>query len=952
MLESAISKIVGGILTKAIIGKIEAYLSTQYRLSIREDLFDIDKYLNGAIYEAVYFLRKERLDNHLRGLKTKIKTIRVKSLEKVDDPAEFLYDTAKHPAVLLIKALLTDELHKQESLKERFLKEYNHRVIRTIILYFGSEKSFDIHKTRLRNHLDITITEDRYLRSYLDPVIGLFGNTNIAYEHIYGFAISSFEDQQALTKRATSKLRVEGLIEKYFEKLGDSYHGNILFLVAEFGKGKTVFLEHMMSECAEQHLKDSQFYFPIYFDMRDFFLKKYNPDDPYGIINSYMKVDKLLNLDNEYFRKKNKFIFIDSLDELISHRDFDDLEKCLDSILRINRIDPAENRKTRIIVASRPLGSELNKLFEKYNVGNQSEFYAIYFSAFQKAQFNRWLYKAVSASKTKTHGGIAQKIIEAGANIHPSNFDRAGVDITQYFEGLRKEDLRPLFAFLIYRLIVVGIEISNWGRLEVYLQFLNYISGGAKMTEKAFPNLQQRKNLQLVAAAWNIYNSGHQLNNETVAKLQDNLTFNVKGSFPKDSLYHYENSNNGQRINFQHESFAEILVAEYVVSRLLRAVKFNSPIEEFRKDLLIGEPTNESYYFIFNILELLYKSIEDRSNRALLVPCVHEICRESKRSVNDPVKEVVSHWPINRDLMINAIDYCRNVWNSAENYVMSESEGLKNSLSSLIHIKSDAQKVEFNVDKLLVLVVSTRLVELLNYPLNPSEKFTSHIQSLQNFEHKHVHRELRSVKKSLFKRFSDIKVADHQYLYDDFRYRVFSKKGLKNIKFYRCDLKNVSFLFCRFDQVSIEDCRLDGAHFLLDDKDTIVAKNISPDFVLKNCEFTTDITVNFDFQLFAKISGEINLHKRPPKDVPYEKRMESLFYRLESQVEALKDQAVLEKVAALLSSPYSLLIGLFNYSVTDIVSFWTFESKSDKQYFTKVLSEIHADFGSDPGIAS
>ena len=194
----------------------------------------------------------------------------------------------------------------------------------------------------------------------------------------------------------------QSLVESYFEIDSTSSLKKILFAVADFGKGKTIFLRQYASRLAKKYVETHEGYIPIYFNLRNF--NKYSSDGTYGVIADYLLCEYGIRIEDEYYKKNNYIFLLDSLDEsgeLGKHY----IDKVIQSIKNIQNIDKELKRQNRIVITSRPFPDGLSyhlKAHEPFEIIDKEkncvpQYISIY--GFKTEQFNHWLDSSLSSAQ-------------------------------------------------------------------------------------------------------------------------------------------------------------------------------------------------------------------------------------------------------------------------------------------------------------------------------------------------------------------------------------------------------------------------------------------------------------------------------------------------------------------------------------------------------------------------
>jgi hypothetical protein len=186
------------------------------------------------------------------------------------------------------------------------------------------------------------------------------------------------------------------------------------------------------------------------------------------------------------YNKSKKYLFlIDSLDEsgeLTQHS----IDNVINSIEKIQKLDSIRCRENRIIITSRPIDEGLNTHLSRHypycqqnNEGRDiPHFISIY--GFKKDQFNNWLINTLKQSNRKSQPEDTELICKILHGIE----NNLKVDIHK--ELLQDKTLssgelqRPIFAYMIYQLLVKNIDFFKVGKIGIYLSFINLLSKDAK----------------------------------------------------------------------------------------------------------------------------------------------------------------------------------------------------------------------------------------------------------------------------------------------------------------------------------------------------------------------------------------------------------------------------------------------------------------------------------------
>jgi predicted NACHT family NTPase len=189
--------------------------------------------------------------------------------------------------------------------------------------------------------------------------IGFKETEQLKYEQTYAYwkKVSAFkEGDRENPEESESQLQpVEQLINDYFSQDEDNLD-KILFVLADFGKGKSVFLRHYAAKLAKDYLETHNGLFPVYFNLRDF--KNYSSESKLGVIADYLETKYPLKIDDDYFKHRQYIFLVDSLDESGELTKVN-TDEVIASVKKIQLLDKTLQRTNRIIITSRPFDEGL-----------------------------------------------------------------------------------------------------------------------------------------------------------------------------------------------------------------------------------------------------------------------------------------------------------------------------------------------------------------------------------------------------------------------------------------------------------------------------------------------------------------------------------------------------------------------------------------------------------------
>ncbi len=396
-----------------------------------------------------------------------------------------------HPIVVFTKEKMEkilDQLNVPSESIKNFKSNFNEHIEATIIQVFGSD-DYEKHRKEIevfwRDERESKLLYDMYsLRK-----IGFKEGESLKYEKTYASwkPVSSVldkeqeEDDEEYRIHEKNLKSIELLIEEYFSDCtaNDGCIQNILFAIADFGKGKSVFLRQYASKLAKKYSETKEGYIPIYFNLRNFSL--YSDDGELGVIGSYLLDEYAIRINDDEF-KKNKYIFlIDSLDES-GELTKEKINKVINSVKKIQNIDKEKCRDNRIIITSRPFSDGLEEhltshkpyiIKEKETEKEVAYFISLY--GFKQEQFNSWLYDTLKNNVLPNEDnlkGFAKEIVKS---------IKTGKKIDIYEKLYKTKTLsrtelrRPIFSYMIYQLIINNVDFITIGKIGVYLSFINLL---------------------------------------------------------------------------------------------------------------------------------------------------------------------------------------------------------------------------------------------------------------------------------------------------------------------------------------------------------------------------------------------------------------------------------------------------------------------------------------------
>lgn len=791
-----------------------------------------------------------------------------------------------HPIIQIVKEKfisLLKELNFQDNDIKAFQRHYNENIASTIKESFGEEDYTkhikDIQKYIL-NENEAKLLNDIYKLHH----IGFKDDEQLSYEETFAewkpiekvntsddsFRYSHEYDKFLQKEKALTL--AESLVDSYFESITtDNTLLNILFAIADFGKGKTIFLRQYASKLAKQYVETGEGYFPIYFNLRNY--GSYSSSATLGIIADYLATDYGIKIEEDSFKYKKYIFLIDSLDES-GELTKPAIEKVIESIKCIQNLDKEKCRFNRIIITSRPFYDGLEyhlKAHKPYQIKNKEgveipQYISIY--GFKAEQFNHWLLTSLKnypKFQELTTTGFAEELIKSiqqkknTIDIHQKLFK----DNTLSVEELK----RPIFSYMIFQLIINNVDFSHIGKIGIYLSFLNLLTKEAKhINDKHYEtNLEDeiiyRNILHAIASLWMYQKEQSQqgvLRKSDICRVLDGKISNesdreVLERYKKEGvteiqfLSHSYFGEHKDCLHFQHQSFAEILLAEYYLKVFIKYALDKTPdIDEARSKLMLGEPTGQTVSFFKELIRLLKETVATEvtptiiEKRKLLFPLMASLAHEKHNALfsdklyykwfeqvksdeikysKTPPQQLLKNWAIDDDALERIIVLAKEIIDAKTTILSAKSSSanaLFNNELTVFHNKS-LSDVPTDIDKWLSLVLGN----LLETNINSEEKqfFNARLSNPENlFEM--IRNWNYSQKDSApfwaneyfngiqMKNTNEIDLRRSNCCFIDFSYSF-----LQNLSMSDSDVAEVTFNHCTFNNVSLTSSELQNTTF-------------------------------------------------------------------------------------------------------------------------------------------
>jgi len=746
--------------------KLKDFGSATY---LKASLIQVGKSLEALNEEEIQIENAESLVALL------IDTLEVDEETFTEDKILTLFTPQYHPIVIFVKEQMEkilSQLNIHSVTIKSFTKNFNENIESTIIETFGSE-DYEKHKEEVEEFI-FEKNECKFLwDTYELHKIGFSESESLKYMDTFAFwkplsRIHSKKEDHEMEKNfpdsfsikdlrtARQKLedgyifnqeiendlvKVEELIEEYFSQNNDSFIESILFIVADFGRGKSTFLRHYASNLAKAYLAKKEGYIPVYFNLREY--EQFKTNHSLGVLNNYLRKRYKIAIDSEESKKKKYFFLVDSLDESgeLTKPKMDDV---ISSIKSIQNLDDIKCRNNKIIITSRPFSDGLIDIIKanKPYIQNENDKRTIFLYGFKKEQFNLWLDDTLKDNKSyrilkKSYPNIYEKLLES--------------------KTLSKTELRrPIFAYMIYWLIEHSIDIFNIGKIGIYLSFVNLLTKEAKYIGDKSHNINHmeeiryRNILHSISALW-MYErqQGKQgiLKKADICRVLDGENRResdreILERYKKDKVtelqflshsYFGEEDNN---LHFQHQSFAEILLAEYYLKVFIKyALDKKSDIDTARSKLVLGEPTEQTVEFFKELIRLLKETTtkevtpEVIEKRKLLYPLLASLAMEKHNTLfsddiyslwfrnfdihsSSQVKDVfVEKWAIGEKEIEKIMDLAIKIIDSKTTLMMAKTKSRTALFNEELTIIQNAKVSDFppDMDKWLALVIGNLL---------------------------------------------------------------------------------------------------------------------------------------------------------------------------------------------------------------------------------------------------
>jgi hypothetical protein len=328
---------------------------------------------------------------------------------------------------------------------------------------------------------------------------------------------------------------------------------------------------------------------------------------------------------------------------------------------------------------------------------------------------------------------------------------------------------------MIYQLISNNVDFTAIGKIGIYLSFINLLTKDAKhIHDPNYPiNLKKefefRNILHATASLWMYERQRGKQGSLKKADICRVLEGENKQETDIEILERYKNQGiteiqffshsyfgeNNNILHFQHQSFAEILLAEYYLKVFIKYAldeEFNT--EEARVKLILGEPTEQTIQFLKELLRLLKdttiegQAINLLEKRKLLFPLMASLATKKHNNLfcnniyyewfnklnipedkSEYPSEAFSEWCITPEKMNRIIMLAEKIIESKNSYLLTKAEE-KTSLYNKEIISIQNTKIKDlppDIDRWLSLLVGNKL-------FNNEKEETYFAGRIMNFE--------------------------------------------------------------------------------------------------------------------------------------------------------------------------------------------------------------------------
>ena len=729
--------------------------------------YGIETYLDAARRQVECSLKAANIQiesqaNAIDIIKTYEEVVKEKEYNLQPDNILVVFEPKYHPAVEYIKEiqiLLLDRLGVPNSHIEDFRKDFNLNILKQVEECFGSD--YEKHKQEIEKFIHDEAETNLLITTIKAAKIGFDQSENLRYEETFAQWMPTKELRDNNSTRDVSKIEelekkmlpASDLIEQYFSNNDKDSIEKLLFIVSDFGKGKSVFMKHNAAKYARNYINTREGFFPIYFNLREY--GQYKSDEKLGVINNYLKTRYAFDINNEKNKHKKYVFLIDSLDES-GELTPSAINSVIESIKKIQRLDEIHCRENRLIITSRPIDDGLHTHLESYYphcINEIPQYVSIY--GFKKEQFNNWLSHTLKQDNRKSQPNDIPLIADILKQIYSKDYADIASMLTKDDVLSLNELQRPIFAYMIYRLIIKNIDFLKVGKIGIYLSFINLLSKEAKyMNDKTVKidlkkEFEFRNILHATSALWQLErHKGNQgflkkadicrvLEKENKGDRDVDILTRFKDVTDIQFLSHSYFGENDNILHFQHQSFAEILLAEYYLKVFIcYALGIENNHQECRVKLLLGEPTFQTRFFLRDLILLLKDTVSEKNTdeviekRKLLLPLFASLSSIDNNTLfsnelyfewfkkgkfdnntSEYSKELLQNWCIKQEQIDKILQFSAEIVNSSDTFILAKAEAKINLFDPdvLLIRENNFENLQDLFDKWVALLVGNTL---------------------------------------------------------------------------------------------------------------------------------------------------------------------------------------------------------------------------------------------------
>ncbi|WP_217700455.1 pentapeptide repeat-containing protein, partial [Bacillus cereus] len=464
---------------------------------------------------------------------------------------------------------------------------------------------------------------------------------------------------------------------------------------------------------------------------------------------------------------------------------------------------------------------------------------------------------------------------------------------------------------ILYKLIINKEVLSGTNKIGIYLSFINLLTKEAKYMESVkvinlLDEFRFRNILHSTAALWifenHIGKSRSLLTKENISNTLEGAVIDKNDNAKKEQYKEVEEirflsqcyfGQDGNHFYFQHQSFAEMLLAEYYLKVFINyALNDNTSVEEARIRLNIGNPTAQTIEFFKGLLNLLKESVSDSSveevmkRRRLLFPMLASLCipeygkdlftHKLKYKWFDEVTFdsnttkipdiLLNEWPIDEKVLNKIVELSLSIIQSSSNYFLIKPISQHTALfdNELLKVPLPIDQNVPDIDRWLGLITGNTLYNDINnkqFFLSKMEDYSVLFKMFKNWNH-FAGSAAPEWSQDCFQGIN-MESIDNDYNLGRERSRTYLLSGLRlgnidfsyskfnNIVFENCHLNNANFENSTFKYVDFEDCNLRYGNF----ENTYIRNSKIETSMIQNCKFQGIKFSNFIINMNEILQG-------------------------------------------------------------------------------------------------